>query len=172
MTEESTERGRGNSPLNLSQDGDGGGRDAAAKFTLSQRRAGRAVGEDLRRRAVAAVVEKGMSARAAGRLYDVDGHSVARWVRRFRERGHVRADRQGGHRVSPVEAHRERIFRLLEERPDLTGAGLRDALAAEGIVFEVRSVYRFLKRHGLQRGRRLARLRRSPGAKAAAAPGG
>ena len=35
-----------------------------------------------------------------------------------------------------MEAEREWIFRLLEERPDLTGGRLRDALAAEGLVFE------------------------------------
>ena len=162
MTDESTVRGRGGFTLNLPQ-GSGGGREAPAAYTLSQRRAGRAVGEDLRRRAVAAVVEKGMSARAAGLLYEVDGHSVARWVRRFRERGHIRPDRQGGRRVSAMEAERERIFRLLEERPDLTAPGLRDALAAEGLTFGIGAVYGFLKRHGLQRRKRLARLLRRPG---------
>ena len=35
---------------------------------------------------------------------------------------------------------------------------LRDALAAEGVRFHAVTVQRFLKRHGLQRDRRLARL--------------
>ena len=43
----------------------------------------RPVGEEMRRRAVAAAVEKGMSARAAGRLFDVADVSVSRWVREY-----------------------------------------------------------------------------------------
>ena len=129
--------------------------------TLAERRRGRAVGEDLRRRAVAAVVEKGMSARAAGRLYDVGGDSVALWVRRFRERGQLRADRQGGDRRSwRIEAERERILRILEARPAISIYGLRDALAAEGAAFSAMTVQRFLKRHGFERKQRLARRRR------------
>ena len=77
--------------------------------------------------------------------------------------GHVRPDRQGGRRVSAMEAEQERIVRLLEERPDLTAVGLRDALAAEGLTFGIGAVYGFLKRHGLQRRKRLARLRGGPG---------
>ena len=130
---------------------------------LAERRRGRAVGEDLRRRAVAAVVEKGMSARAAGRLYDVGGDSVALWVRRFRERGQLRADRQGGDRRSwRIEAERERILRILEARPAISMYELRDALAAEGFPFHAATVQNFLKRHGLDRARRLARPRRKP----------
>ena len=136
--------------------------------TLAERRPGKAAGEDLRRRAVAAVVEKGMSARAAGRHFEVDGHSVSRWVRRFRERGHVRPDRQGGNRSSPIEPERERIFRLLEERPELTVLALLDALAAEGLVFAASAMHRFLKRHGLERKKRLARRRRKPARKSPA----
>ena len=139
---------------------------------LVERRRGRALDEDLRRRAVAAVVEKGMSARAAGRLYNVGGDSVALWVRRFRERGQVRADRRGGdHRSWRIEAERERIFRILEAQPDISMYGLRDALAAEGPVFCAMTVQRFLKRHGLERKRRLARRRRKPTPKDPAAPG-
>lgn len=130
---------------------------------LAERRRGRAVGEDLRRRAVAAVVEKGMSARAAGRLYDVGGDSVALWVRRFRERGQLRADRQGGDRRSwRIEAERERILRILEARPAISMYELRDALAAEGFPFHAATVQNFLKRHGLDRARRLGRPRRKP----------
>ena len=53
---------------------------------------GRAVGLELRERAVAAVVQEGMSARAAAARFGLAARSVSRWVRRFRERGHVRAD--------------------------------------------------------------------------------
>ena len=131
---------------------------------LTERRRGRPVGEDLRRRAVAAVLEKGMTGRAAARHFDVSEASVRRWISRYRQRGHLLADPKSG-RPSRIEPERDRIFRLLEERPDLSIRALQRALAAEGRVFGAASLQRFLKRHGLQRGRRLA-WRRKPAPKA------
>ncbi len=137
---------------------------------LAKRRPGQAVGEQLRRRAVAAAVEKGMSARAAARLFEVAGASVPRWVRQYRRRGQLRPARQGGCRPSLIEPERERIFRLLEAQPELGIHALRDALAAEGMVFGFGTVQRFPKRRGLERKQRLAR-RRKRARKAPAAPG-
>ena len=125
--------------------------------SLAKRRPGRPVGEEMRRRAVAAVVEKGMSARAAGRLFDVADVSISRWVREYLQSGRLRAKPMGG-RASRIEPERERIFRILEARPGLTIRKLRDALAAEGLEFGQTTVQRFLRRHGLQRELRLARL--------------
>ncbi len=125
---------------------------------LAGPRPGAAVAEDLRRRAVAAVVERGMSIREAGLKFGVAATSVFRWVRRFRARGHVRADKPAG-RASRIEPHRERIFRLVEERPELSGRALRAVLAGEGLVFSEATVQRFLKRHRLQRKQRRARRR-------------
>ena len=139
--------------------------------TLAERRSGRAVGEDLRRRAVAAVLEKGMSARAAGRLYEIGGASVARWVRRFRESGLVRADRLGGDRRSwRIEAERERIFRLLEAQPELGIHALRAALAAEGLIVRLRHDAALPEAPRPRTPeRRLARRRRTPAPKDPAA---
>ena len=128
--------------------------------TLTERRRGSPVGEDLRRRAVAAVLEKGMTGRAAARHFEVSEPSVWRWVRRYRQRGHLRPDPKSG-RPSGVEPERGRIFRLVAGRPDLSVRALQRALAAEGAVFGVTTLHRFLKRHGLQRRRRLA-WRRNP----------
>ena len=133
---------------------------------LTERKRGRPVGQDLRRRAVAAVLEGRMSARAAGRHFEVSRTSVSLWVKRYRERGHLRPDPKGG-RLSRTEPERERIFRLLEGRPDLSIRALRQALAAEGAVFSASALHRFLKRHGLQRRRRVA-WRRNPAPNAAA----
>ena len=133
---------------------------------LTERKRGRPVGEDLRRRAVAAVLEGRMSGRAAARCFDVAASSVSLWVTRYRERGHLLTDPRSG-RPSRTEPERERIFRLLEERPDLSIRALQRALAAEGRAFGAASLQRFLKRHGLQRGRRLA-WRRKPAPHAAA----
>ena len=131
---------------------------------LTERRRGKSVGEDLRRRAVAAVLEKGMTGRAAALHFEVGEASVRRWIRRYRQHGHLLDAPKSG-RPSRTEPERERIFRLLEERPDLSIRALQRALAAEGRVFGAGSLQRFLKRHGLQRGRRLA-WRRKPAPKA------
>ena len=121
---------------------------------LGRQRRGRAVSEDLRGRAVAAVLEGGMSAAAAARHFGLGERTVRRWLKRFRERGHVRPDRQGGATPSRTEPERERIFRMLEEQPELSVRGLRAALAAEGLSFGATAVQRFLQRHRLERYRR------------------
>ena len=122
---------------------------------LGEQRPGRAVGEDLRRRAVAAVLERGMSYREAGLKFEVSATSVLRWVRRLRERGHVRADPPRGRR-SRIEEERVRVFRILKQRPAITVPALQRALAARGLTVGDAAVKRFLKRHGLQRRQRLA----------------
>ena len=122
----------------------------------TERRRGKPLGEDLRLRAVAAVLGRGMTVSAAARLFEVGQGSICRWVKQFRECGHLRSGRPGGARPSLIEPERERIFRILEARPGLTIHGLRKALAAEGLTFGFGTVQRFLKRHGLERKKRLA----------------
>ena len=131
---------------------------------LTERRPGKSVGEELRRRAVAAVLEKGMTGRAAALLFEVSEPSIWRWIKRYRERGHLRDAPKSG-RPSRTEPERELIFRLLEEQPDLSVRALQRALAAQGLIFDPATLHHFLKRHGLQRGRRLA-WRRKPVPKA------
>ncbi len=132
--------------------------------SMKRRSRGKAYGEDLRRRAAAAVLEEGMSLAAAGRQFDVHWSSVGRWVKRYRERGDLRPDPKGGDlRSWRIEAERERIHRLLKRRPGLSIRALRDRLAAEGLSFSPSTLHRFLKRHGLERERRPARQRRERG---------
>ncbi len=127
------------------------------------------VGAELRGRAVAAVLQEGMSARAAAARFGLAAASVSRWVQRFRERGHVRPDARGG-RPSLVEAERDRIVHLLEARPELSSRALSEALAAEGVRFTARTLSRFLRRHRMERRRRLAARRRRRRWKAPAPP--
>ncbi len=138
---------------------------------LTESRRGRAVDMGLRGRAVAAVLEEGMSARAAAARFGLAATSVNRWVRRFRERGHVRADARGG-RPSRAEPERDRIVRLLEARPELSSRALSEALAAEGVRLAESTLRKFLKRYHMERRRRLAvrRRRRRWKAKAPASP--
>ena len=126
---------------------------------LPVRRPGVTVGEHLRGAAVTAVLQEGMSVAAAARRFGLARNSLGTWVKRFRERGHVRPDPMGG------QPERKRIFAILERRPRLSMYELRDALAAEGLVFGAATVQRFLKRHGMERERRLARLRRKRAAR-------
>ena len=135
---------------------------------------GRAVDMGLRRRAVAAVVQDGMSTREAAARFGLSAPSVSRWVKRFRERGHVEPDARGG-RPSLVETERDRIVRILEARPELSSRALGEALAAEGVRFADRTLRRFLKRHRMELGRRLAARRqrrrwKASGSQGAAAP--
>ena len=132
--------------------------------SMKRQSRGRAYGEDLRRRAAAAVLEEGMSLAAAGRQFDVNWRSVSRWVKRYRERGHLRPDPKGGDlRSWRIEAERERIVHLLKRRPGLSIRALRDRLAADGLLFGTSTLHRFLKRHGLERARRPARRRTGAG---------
>ena len=129
-----------------------------AAGALVVRKRGRRASEELRGQTVIAVLEGGMSVATAARRFDVDHGSVRRWVKRFLERGHVRPDKPPG-RPSSIERQRGRIFRILEARPAISGTALREALTAEGLAFGVTTVRGFLRRHGLERARRLARLR-------------
>ena len=104
---------------------------------------------------MAAVLERGMSYREAGLKFEVSATSVLRWVRRLRERGHVRADPRGARR-SRIEEERARVFRILKRRPAITVPALQRALAARGLTVGDAAVKRFLKRHGPQRRQRLA----------------
>ena len=139
-------------------DGSTGGPAAA----LPGPRRGRAVNEELRGMAVAAVLG-GLKPAAAARRFGLGATTLRRWVKQFREHGHVRPGRQGGNKPSRTEPERGRILRILAARPELSMAGLRDALAAEGVMLHESTVQRFLKRHGLDRKTRLAARQRRRG---------
>ena len=68
---------------------------------------------------------------AAALKFEVCATSVLRWVRRFEERGDVRADPPRG-RWSRIEEERVRVFRILKQRPAITVPALQRALAAKG----------------------------------------
>jgi len=100
-----------------------------------------------------------MSFGAAARQFEVGTTSVFRWVRRFREQGNFKPGRPRG-RPSRIEPERARILRILEERPDISGRALRNALAEQGLVLSAAAVRRFLVQNGLDRKTRRARRRR------------
>ena len=83
------------------------GRGGVMTDLLEERSRGKAYGEDLRRRAVVAVLERGMTLQAASRQFDVSWRSIASWIKRYRERGDLRPDPRGGDLQSwRIEAER------------------------------------------------------------------
>ena len=59
--------------------------------------------QDLRERLIGAV-KGGMSARAAGRLFEVSKSSAVKWVARWRQTGQVTAKQMGGYKRSALDA--------------------------------------------------------------------
>ena len=95
----------------------------------------KALSVDLRERVLAAVAA-GASHRQAGERFGVSAASVSRWRALAREQGNAKPKALGGDRRSGrIEAQRELILGLLENRPDQTIEELRCALAEHGHQF-------------------------------------
>lgn len=116
--------------------------------------------EDLRVRVIDAV-EGGMSRRAAAERFGVSPASAVRFVGAWHERGQRSAKALGGDRRSHrIEAHRERILRAIEAKPDLTLVEIAAMLKAEtGETFAASSVWRFFDRHAISFKKNRARRR-------------
>ena len=110
----------------------------------------RALSEDLRFRVVSAV-DDGLSRRAAADRFGVGVSSAIRWVAQHRRSGHVSAGKPGGNQRSHrIDAHKDLVSDLLEERPDVTLAEIADYLAdTAGYRPAVSVVHRFCQRHGI-----------------------
>jgi transposase len=110
---------------------------------------------DLRSRVVQAVNE-GASRREAAARFGVSAASAVRWCARLRDTGDAAPKRQGGDRVSHrIEAHAALILDLLDQEKDQTLFELRDRLAERGVRTTHTSLWRFFRRHGITRKKRL-----------------
>jgi transposase len=117
-----------------------------------------ALSNDLRKRVVAAV-DGGMSCRQAAQRFGVSASSAIRWHDRRRRSGDFRPKALGGDRRSGrIEAHGELIVSLVEDKPDITLAELRACLAGKGIGVAISTLWRFFKRRGMTRKKRLHML--------------
>ena len=111
---------------------------------------GRAYSQDLRDRVIDAVVDGGMSCRAASRRFGVNESSAIRWVRRFRQTGQRVPVGTGGHRPSALAPHRAFIDAVRAEQPDMTLQALCDRLMTErGVRCDTGMMSRFFKRVGI-----------------------
>ncbi len=125
--------------------------------------------QDLRERLIGAV-EGGMSARAAGRLFDVSESSAVKWVARWRQTGQVTAKQMGGYKRSALDARAEELLGLLAERPDLTLDEMRAELRVRGIHTSRGSLWRFFERHRISFKKNPARKRTEPARRGGSSP--
>jgi putative transposase len=75
--------------------------------------------------------------------------SVVKWSQRYRATGSVAPGKMGGHRRPILEPHREFIIERIAQTPHLTLHGLKDELAARGVIVSHNAVWLFLRREGL-----------------------
>jgi transposase len=110
--------------------------------------------EDLRRRVVGAIIDEGLSRRAAAARFKVGIRTAVRWVSEWRERGTHAPLPMGNPTPPKLSAHRHRVLDMLAADPDITIEGLRHALAEAGIVVGYGSIRRFFEREGITRKKR------------------
>ena len=101
---------------------------------------------DLRIRIVAAVVDGGMSCRAAARHFSVSASAVIKLVARYHATGSTRPRQMGGHRLRILEGERDWVIARIGEQADITTRALADELAERGIVVSHVSVWNLLRR--------------------------
>ena len=109
----------------------------------------RPLSNDLRERVVAAVVA-GESSRSVAARFGVAVSSVVKWSQRHRATGSVSPGKMGGHRKRVLEPHRAFIVERIAQTPHLTLHGLKDELAARGVMVSHNAVWLFLRREGLR----------------------
>jgi transposase len=115
----------------------------------------RALSMDLRERVLLAV-DGGMSCRQAAERFGVSASSAIRWNDRRRREGHFGHKALGGDRRSGrLEAHADLILSLVDETPDMTLAELRSRLGERSVGASISTLWRFFKRHGITRKKRL-----------------
>lgn len=107
----------------------------------------KAISEDLRERAVAAVVSEGWSQVRAGQVYGISAVSVGRYVAVYRA-GESLTPHQGGGRPRKLRLaeHREALREHLAAEPDLDLAARCEHLAqTEGVHLSVSTLWRELR---------------------------
>ena len=103
---------------------------------------------DLRERVVGAV-NGGETCRTVAARFGVAVSSVVKWSKRQRETGSVAPAKMGGYRRRVLEPYRDFIVDCIGQTPHLTLHGLKDELAARGVVVSHNAVWLFLRREGL-----------------------
>jgi transposase len=104
---------------------------------------------DIRERVVEAVIEEGMSRRAAARRFKVSESSAIKWVEHFETTGRIEpAPHPGTHR-SPLNEEKSWLLELIVLEPDLTLEEITERLAARRVDVCLSAVWRFFDRNGI-----------------------
>ena len=104
--------------------------------------------QDLRERVIAGIAAGYTQSEIAERL-SIGRRTIVAYVKRMRERGHVKPEKFGGHKQHKLASHAEKVKKFIAAEPDQTLAELKEKLAAEKIIVGVSSIDRFLKASGL-----------------------
>lgn len=116
--------------------------------------------EDLRVRAIEAVLEDGLSRREAARRFKVGDASVIRWVTAYEEEGRTRPLQGGRGKASKLDAHRDWLLKLRQKENDLTLEAVSERLLAErGVAADKSRLSRFFKAEGISFKKKRARQR-------------
>jgi putative transposase len=116
--------------------------------------------EDLRVRAIAAVLEDGLSRREAARRFKVGDASVIRWVAAYEENGRTTPLTTGRRKASKLDAYRGWLLELRRRENDLTLEAIAERLLAEhGVSTDKSRLSRFFKAEGISFKKNRARQR-------------
>ena len=99
---------------------------------------------DLRERAVAAVVTGGLSRRRAAAQFGLGVSTVIRWVQRREQTGSVAPSRMGGHKPKAIRGEHHAWLAARIRDKDFTLRGLVAELADRGLAVDYRSVWTFV----------------------------
>jgi transposase len=115
---------------------------------MQEKRMGKPLDIDLRRRVVA-VIESGMSTGAAARRFDVSKAAAGAWARLKRATGDVLPKPQGSGTGSILDTHEAFLLGLIDERRDVTLAEMAERLdMAHGLRVQQSTIWYFLDKRG------------------------
>jgi putative transposase len=105
---------------------------------------------DIRERVVGAVVEEGMSRRAAARRFKVSDSSAIKWVEHFEATGRVEPDARSETNRSVLNDERAFLLELVAVESDLTLEEIVERLAARSVEVCPSAVWRFFDRNDIR----------------------
>lgn len=109
----------------------------------------RSLSQDLRDRVIA-VIDGGLSCRAAAARFGVSVSSAIRWRQLALKHGQAVAKPRGGDRHSArIEAYGTFIRDLVIEQADMTLVEIQERLIERGTSAGIGTLHRFLARHGV-----------------------
>jgi transposase len=105
---------------------------------------------DIRERVVGAVVEEGMSRRAAARRFKVSESSAIKWVEHFEATGRVEPDARSETNRSVLNDEKGFLLELIAVESDLTLEEIVERLAARSVEVCPSAVWRFFDRNDIR----------------------